>query len=132
MSGLFSDNAIQAAELALNGLSARQQAISNNLANIDTPGYRAQTVNFETAIQHALNSSGSLKMATTNPAHQTSSASKAFLTTTPRPGGTARADENNVDIDTELLQMSETGIQYQAVSQSISKKLSLLKSIASR
>jgi flagellar basal-body rod protein FlgB len=132
MSGLFSDNAITASAMALSGLTARQQAISNNLANIDTPGYRAQTVDFESTVKRALNSSGSLKLAATNPSHLDSSSSKAMFTTTARPGGTARADENNVDIDTELLQMSETGIQYQAVSQSISKKLELLKTIASR
>lgn len=132
MSGLFDDNAISASKLALQGLTMRQQTISNNLANIDTPGYHAQTVDFEQIVQRAINSNGSIKMAATNSAHLGSTSAQTKFMTTARPGGTERADQNNVDIDTELLQMTETGIQYQAVSQEISKKLQLLKTIASR
>ncbi len=48
MSGsLFTDNAIRAAKLALDGLSMKQGVISNNIANVDTPGYRAQEVDFD-------------------------------------------------------------------------------------
>ncbi len=131
MSGLFSDNAIQAAKMALDGLSLRQQIISRNIANIDTPGYRAQEVEFESALQRALRSNGQVQMAVTNSGHLAASSNKTFYQVKAQAGGTARADENNVDIDTELLNMSETGIQYQAVSQELSKKLLLLKTIAS-
>lgn len=132
MSGLFGDSAIQAAKMALDGLSLRQQIISRNIANIDTPGYRAQEVDFEGALQRALRSNGQVQMAVTNSGHLAAPANKPFYHVKAQPGGTARADENNVDIDRELLSMSETGIQYQAVSQEISKKLLLLKTIASR
>jgi flagellar basal-body rod protein FlgB len=47
-----------------------------------------------------------------------------------RTGGSMRADGNNVDIDVELMEMTETGIAYQALTQAASKKLALLKSIA--
>lgn len=130
MSGLFSDNSIMAAKMALDGLSRRQQLISQNIANIDTPGYRAQQVSFESAIQRALRSSGQIQLAVTKPGHMAMNGMQPFYQTTDRPGGTARADENNVDIDVELSQMTETGIQYQAVSQEVSKKLALLKTIA--
>ena len=50
MSGLI-DPTTSILEQALDGLSSRQAAISSNLANIDTPGYQAQTVDFETALQ---------------------------------------------------------------------------------
>jgi flagellar basal-body rod protein FlgB len=130
---IFSDNAFKSASMALDGLSARQQAISRNIANVDTPGYNAQTVDFESTIQHVLAGSGTgqLQMAATSSGHigATQSSGEAFQTVN-RPGGSARADQNNVDIDTELSQMSETGIQYQAVSLEVSKKLQLLKAIA--
>lgn len=130
MSGLFSDNSITAAKMALDGLSRRQQLISRNIANIDTPGYRAQEVSFESAIQRVMKTNGQVQLATTKPGHMALNGANAFYQTKDRPGGTARADENNVDIDVELSQMTETGIQYQAVSQEVSKKLALLKTIA--
>jgi flagellar basal-body rod protein FlgB len=130
MSSLFSDNSIKAAKLALDGLSKRQQLIGRNIANIDTPGYHSQEISFETAIQRALKTNGQIQPAMSQPGHMSITGNQPFYQTKDRPGGTARADENNVDIDVELSQMTETGIQYQAVSQEVSKKLALLKTIA--
>ena len=129
---LFSDNSIRAAKMALDGLSQRQNVISNNIANIDTPGYRAQEVDFESVMKRALSNSGTVKLATTNSAHLGVQNGKAIFQIKEKAGGTARADQNNVDIDSELMDMSVTGIQYQAVSQELSKKLLLLSTIASR
>ena len=61
---LFADSATRAAKAALEGLSMRQQAISRNLANIDTPGYQAQTINFEETLKHLLAQDGSLPLRT--------------------------------------------------------------------
>ncbi len=127
---LFSDMAMRTASAALDGLSMRQQAISRNLANVDTPGYQAETVNFEDTLKHLVDQDGSLPLETTNGAHLTSSSQDTPFSASLRPGGTFRADQNNVDPDTEMTDMSETGIQYQAVSQAISQKLLLLKSLA--
>jgi flagellar basal-body rod protein FlgB len=130
-SSLFSDSAMTASKIALDGLSLRQQAISRNLANVDTPGYQAQTVDFKQAIASALSSGGGVTLKTTNPLHMGASQSPSSVLSMTRPGGTERADQNNVDIDTELLDMSQTGITYEALGQVVSKKLLLLKAIAS-
>lgn len=128
---LFSDIAMRTSRAALDGLSLRQQAISRNLANVDTPGYQAATVNFEDTLKHFVQQDGSLPMETTHGAHLTSpSHDEARFAFALRPGGSFRADQNNVDPDVEMTDMSETGIQYQAVSQAISQKLLLLKSLA--
>jgi flagellar basal-body rod protein FlgB len=127
---LFADNATRAAKIALEGLSLRQQAISRNLANIDTPGYHAETVNFEKALQHLLHQGESLPLRLTDASHQTSPAQELGFSLSARLGGSFRADQNNVDVDVEMTEMSETGIQYQAVSQAISQKLLLLKTLA--
>lgn len=130
-SSLFTDDATSAASIALKGLTARQQVISNNVANVDTPGYSAQELDFETTLQRTLNSSGSVSIKRTNSKHlEGSSSSTSFNMTTNREGGTYREDGNNVDISTELIDMSETSIKYQAISQGLSSKLLLLKSIA--
>jgi flagellar basal-body rod protein FlgB len=127
---LFNDDGLRSARMALDGLSMRQQVLSRNLANVDTPGYRSQMVDFESAIQRALNQEPGVRLERTSAGHMTAPAEALNLRVTNRPGGVLRADLNNVDIDTELVQMSETGIQYQAISQQITKKLQLLKTIA--
>ncbi len=127
---LFDSSSMRAAKVALDGLSLRQQAISRNLANVDTPGYKAQTVDFETTLKRMLSHDDSLPLKITNAGHQTSPTKQVGMTLSDRPGGSSRADENNVDIDVELADMSQVGIQYQAVSQAISKKLAGLKSLA--
>jgi flagellar basal-body rod protein FlgB len=128
---LFSDSAMRTARTALDGLSLRQQAISRNLANVDTPGYQAETVNFEDTLKQLVNQDGSLSLETTNASHlRPASQETTGFSINHRQGGSFRADQNNVDVDVEMTDMSETGIQYQAVSQTISQKLLLLKSLA--
>ena len=128
---LFSDSAMRTARTALDGLSLRQQAISRNLANVDTPGYQAQTINFEDTLKHLISQDGSLSMETTNASHILPASSETSgFSIAHRHGGSFRADQNNVDVDVEMTDMSETGIQYQAVGQTISQKLLLLKALA--
>lgn len=127
----FSDSAMRTARSALDGLSLRQQAISQNLANVDTPGYQAETINFEDTLKHLVSQDGTLALETTNSSHMrpTSEETTGF-SIAHRQGGSFRADQNNVDVDVEMTDMSETGIQYQAVSQTVSQKLLLLKALA--
>ncbi|MCX6058708.1 MAG: flagellar basal body rod protein FlgB [Chloroflexi bacterium] len=127
---LFSDISSRTAKLALDGLSLRQQAISRNLANIDTPGFKAQTVNFQETLTRMVDKGNLLPLTITDESHLTTAASETGFSLMMRPGGSSRADENNVDVDVEMTDISETGVQYQAVEQAISKKLMLLKTLA--
>jgi flagellar basal-body rod protein FlgB len=130
MADMFSvDPTFNTLKAALDGLSLRQQVISQNLANVDTPGYQARQVSFEDSLKRALQKDD-FSLVTTNPAHLTIQNVVAGPSVEARPGGSIRTDGNDVDIDVELTDMSETGIQYQAVSQAASQKLLLLKSIA--
>lgn len=127
----FSDDAMRAAKLALDGLSLRQQVIGRNVANVDTPGYRAQSIDFETALKRVFNrAKPGLRLQATHQGHMGAPKAEIGFQVKGRPGGSDRADGNNVDIDAELLEMSEAGIQYQAVAESLTKKLQLLKAIA--
>jgi flagellar basal-body rod protein FlgB len=133
-SGLISDSTLNLAQKAIEGLNLRRDVISQNIANVDTPGYQAQQVNFETALQSAIKAGSALPLTTTNDRHvlgiksETGNLYEIGL----RKGGSTRADGNNVNIDQELEQMTETGISYQALTTAITKKLSLLKLIAER
>ncbi len=128
---IFGDSALNTASKAMDGLSYRKNVISQNVANVDTPGYHALELNFESELQRSMSSSPKLSISLTNSNHQLSKddASGAYQAKL-RSGGAERADGNNVDIDTELVQMTETGIRYSALTTAVSKKLSLLKEIA--
>ncbi len=128
---LFGDMGFQSAKIALDGLSVRQQAISNNLSNVDTPGYKARTVKFEDTLQRALGKSKQkTNMNVTQEGHIKYPAKQVGIQQILREGGSERADGNNVDIDTELIDMTEAGIRYQTISQLVSKKLVLLRTIS--
>lgn len=128
---VFGDSALNTASKALDGLSYRRNVISQNVANVDTPGYHALEMNFESELQKSMSSSPKLSLKTTNENHQISkSDASGPYQAKLRSGGTERADGNNVDIDQELMQMTETGIRYSALSKAVSSKLNLLKSIA--
>jgi flagellar basal-body rod protein FlgB len=129
---IFSDNAFSSAKFALDGLAKRTEILGNNLANVDTPGYQAQTLNFEQALARASQDSGKLRLSVTNEVHlKPRGEALDLMTTAPRQSGTWRTDGNNVNVDTELNEMAETGIRYQAISQLVTKKLMLLKTVAS-
>ena len=128
---LFNDSTISSALIALDGLSLRNNVISQNVANVDTPGYLAQDIDFESSLQMALRSTNDLGLTRTDEGHQGFLSSQTNLIKSGlREGGTVRADGNNVDIDVELVELTETGIRYNAITTGVSKKLSLLKSIA--
>jgi len=86
--------------------TAREQAISSNMANVDTPGYRTRDVNFQVEMQRAMD--GNL------PTLQTASfgADQSYATHEVN-GLMERPDGNNVNLDREGLLMSETQLQYQ-------------------
>ncbi len=130
---ITSDNSLTAAKLALDGLTKRQEMIGNNLSNVDTPEYLAKKVNFESALQKQMGKSASLKMAKTHNAHMpTASSSNAVASVTQRQGGTLRADGNNVDIDVELMDLTETSLRFETLTTLINKKFGLLRDITSR
>jgi len=134
MSEIFSSNpTLSTVKQALNGLAKRQELISHNLANVDTPGYKAKQVNFEQTLKQELNRSPDLDLASTRPGHLNSSEGKSRqYNTSLRRGGTPRADGNNVDIDRELLELTDTNLRFEALTTLLNKKYRLLKEIASR
>ena len=133
---ITNDRAIRAAAAALDGLSRQQELVGQNLANVDTPGYRAQSAEFQTARRRALQDEArpglrAAALEVTQPGHLAVQDRPDGIRLGFRQGGSLRADGNNVDIDVELSQMAETGIQYQAITQLVSKKLILLKNLVS-
>lgn len=128
------DNAIAgqtdaAIRVALNGLSTRQRVISNNLANVDTPGFKASGVSFEEQLQKAVakDQQDAVRLAATNPKHIADTASLDTLEPAiVQAGNTAmRNDGNSVDVEAEMVELANTAISYNTLVQITTSRLSL-------
>jgi flagellar basal-body rod protein FlgB len=105
--------------VALQGLSMRSKAIAGNLANINVPDYKRQTVNFEEQLQQAQGKQrlSDIPLTTTNAKHFSNTVNNIReinlqIETDP---SSIFVDKNNVDIDREMLDLTKTGLSYKAV-----------------
>jgi flagellar basal-body rod protein FlgB len=133
LGGLLDSVSLRAARMALSGLSRRQEAIADNIANIDTPGYQRHEVTFERALEASINrSSQQTSLVTTHPRHLAGGgrgSGENPNVVTPRSLVASRNDGNAVDIDEEMALLAETQIRFQALSQSIGRRLSTLRTV---
>lgn len=90
---------------ALNVSSKRFNQIANNIANVNTPGYIAQDMDFAAELKRSLGGNTSLPLARTNPNHIPANVQtgRAQVRTTPQANYLMRTDGNNVDIEKKLL-----------------------------
>jgi flagellar basal-body rod protein FlgB len=111
--GLF-DVTQLALERALQGAGLRQQALSNNLANVNTPGFKRSDVDFHTSLAAAL-AGGEPAVAGASFAMQTDSSTSM------------RADGNNVDVDQEMASLTENASEYQALAAVAKSRLQMIQ-----
>jgi flagellar basal-body rod protein FlgB len=145
MSGMI-DRTTSILTQALDGLTAQQSVISSNLANIDTPGYTPQAVDFETALRREVDAwstvagngsaqsaspSADVAMKTSDPRHYSAlgnvgSGSSANVAAT---NENIRNDGNKVDLETEMTALTQTQIKYSANSRLIEGKFAQLTTV---
>jgi flagellar basal-body rod protein FlgB len=108
---------------AMSGLAARQRAIANNVANVDTPGFKATEVRFEDALKTAINRGKGTPGA--DQASLNADVTRASLVY----ATSARADGNNVDIDREMEMLSEANLNYSALTQAMQTRIGILRNV---
>lgn len=111
---------------ALSGSWMKNNAISNNIANVNTPGYKKQTVNFQEVLQNQMNLNQNVKMTKTNAKHIDSDY-VGDITVETVNDTSYRVDGNNVDIDVENAEMAKNTIYYNAVVNQVNSQFSRLK-----
>jgi flagellar basal-body rod protein FlgB len=122
-----SDRLLQA---AMSGLSARQRVIADNVANVDTPGFKASHVEFESALMRAQGSDPAMRLLGYRGNGQWAAPDKARLEPTVTLDlSTRREDGNNVDVDQQMLQMADTNITYNALSSLTTARFGILKTV---
>ena len=103
---------------ALDGAWLKNSAISNNIANVNTPGYKRQTVNFEEVLRTEIAKSSSAQMIKTNPKHM-DHMGNGQISIEEQANTSYRVDDNNVDIDVENAEMAKNTLYYNAVINSV-------------
>jgi len=126
----INDKTMQALQASLKFRQLRQELHAGNIANAETPGYKAKKLDFEDALARALDTDDQLKMNTSDSKHFNVGGG-GFNNLQPEiyedSNGIVSPDGNNVDRDQEMAEMAENKIMYDATVQLINKKLGLLK-----
>ena len=124
-SGAF--NYINVLDKAADASWIRNNAIANNIANVNTPGYKRQDVNFEEQLRKAMKNSrytsidervANVDLERLDPITYRDHSTLSY-----------RLDGNNVDIDTENVQLASNQIRYQGLTDSITKQFQGLQSV---
>lgn len=129
MSNLF-DKTTNALATSLSMRQLRHNVTSSNIANAETPGYQAKKMDFEGALQRALDLDGANSLSTSNPDHFAVggiAVSKTRPDIYADPDGAINNDGNTVDVEKEMSALSENAIMYKAALQLINKKMATLK-----
>jgi flagellar basal-body rod protein FlgB len=113
-SAVFDDVASQSLQVALSGLAMRQRVTANNIANIETPGFRAGKVEFESSLQSALASG-------TAPDQVQATVAQSLEPT--------QLNGNNVNLDEETLSNVDTGLRYQLALRAMDGKFGLISDV---
>lgn len=98
---------------AMTAAGLRHRVIANNLANVNTPGYKALSVTFEEELSKRLDNPAGVK-------------AKVVESDAPE-----RVDGNNVDLDAELNAMTKNSLLYQAAAQILASRVGSLRSAIS-
>ena len=116
-------------ESALAGRELRQKLISGNLANVDTPFYKARDVRFEDVLKEKANEI--YNVSESNEAHMAavdfpkSDTAQIFL----RDGHMARNDANTVDLDVETTEMGKNTVMINALDSAYKAQGNIFKSV---
>lgn len=100
-------------EAAMRGASLRQTLLTDNLANVNTPGYQRKDVDFHATLQQALDDGQPLDQVTFTPSVDSSR--------------TVRADGSGIDPDQESADLAENALEYQALVQVDSSRTTILQ-----
>jgi len=116
---------------ALNLRTQRHQVLASNIANADTPNYKARDFGFETAMQNAMSGRsdvGRVDMARTSAGHIARSGAGGSADFKYRSETQSAVDGNTVDMDVERAQITENAMQYQILTQLITNKFQGIRS----
>ena len=125
---VFMDRTSRLLSKVLDFRAVRQNVISGNVANAETPGYIQQEIPFEAELRKAFDNK-SIKLEKSEPGHL--SGSEYIMENSYNPYQLVReyGRPNELNIDTEMAKMSQNNLMYEASTRLLSKKFELLKAV---
>lgn len=105
----------------------RENVITNNLANVDTPGYKRQDVDFSSALKREL---GSSRYPSLDKKVRSLNQDLSGLGVSPYTDSanySYRLDKNNVDVDTENVELASEQLRYELLTTAINEEFSRMK-----
>ncbi len=105
----------------------RNDAIANNIANVDTPGYKRQDVDFESVLKRELGQSKYISL--DSKIKNVNLSDLNAETYTDDANYSYRLDDNNVDVDVENVELATEQIRYQGLTDSMTQEFTRLKSV---
>ena len=103
-----------ALERAMAGASLRQETLTQNLANANTPGYQRQDVDFHGALQRAMTGG-------------TAALERTGFAATVTGDGAVQPDGGTVDVDREATELAQNGMEYQALAAVVNTHAQILR-----
>jgi len=120
------DDALRFQQAALSLRAARQELLASNIANADTPNYKARDIDFASALQNALTgTSAGLPVVQTSPMHLEGKAGGSVFGAPVmyRKPVQPSADGNTVDMDVERAQFTDNALRYEASVRFVSEQM---------
>lgn len=105
----------------------RESLLANNIANADTPGYKRQDIDFQSVLKNELSNYKYMNLDQKMDAVDLSKLNASVYTD--HGHYSYRLDRNNVDIDTEQVELASEQIKYQALTQSITSEFQRLQTV---
>ena len=119
LDGIMSQNAIL--ETAMQGNIVRKDVMLNNIANVDTPGYKRKVVAFEESLKDTLRR--------TRPGEKMDLSGVKTTMRQVNKNLKYRLDGNNVDIEVEMLELYETSVRYDVLANSVMNNYRRINSV---
>ncbi len=128
----FFDKTTDALAASLRMRQMRHSVTSSNIANAETPNYKAKKLDFENALASAFDSNGAATMDATHAEHFKGAGGLGDVKSLvpdvyDNPDAALNNDGNTVDLEKEMAALSENSILYKAALQLINKKMAAVK-----
>ena len=121
LDGVLTQNRVL--ETAMQGNMVRKDVIINNVANVDTPGYKRKVVEFEESLKDSLRR--------TRPGEKTDLSGVKTTVRNISKDLKYRLDANNVDMEVEMLELYETSVRYDVIAGSVMNNYKRINSVFS-
>lgn len=114
-------DAMNVLERLLHQTAIRHRVLASNIANVDTPNYRAKDVAFDRIL------GSEMHMATTDPKHLQTASSAGGSGSVTNEDSLLWADKNNVEMDQEVAKMTQNAMLFEAGVTLLRKKILMFK-----